>query len=164
MNSTRIALMITAVASLMALTLFAQEKQPGAAPKLVRLQSDGETFAEVRLLKAGKVNLSGQNIERDIVTGKATATDATIEIDVPGGKPITLKASKIELIYNDADAARIAEARSREQKLEQKLALLKEDLKQLLGQYTEEHPKVKQLRGRIDELEAHLAELRSMNR
>lgn len=134
----------------MTLTLRAEERQPNSVPKLIRLQSDGETFAEVRLLKASKVNVSGKNIQRNMATGITTVTDATVEIEAPGRKPVTVKADQIEVIYDDAGAARVAETRDREQKL----AYLRQRLTDALDRYTDQHPVVKSLQVEIANLES----------
>lgn len=83
--------------SLLAIAIFAANKPSSAPPTLIRLQANGHTVAEVRLLKPTQLKLKSDSTERDATTGRTTAIDATVEIATQG-QPITIKAERVELI------------------------------------------------------------------
>jgi hypothetical protein len=90
------AVAIIAVTSLAA-AILAANKQTSAPPTLIRLQANGDTLAEVRLLKPTQLKLKGDSTERDASTGRTIASNAVVEI-ATRGQPITIRAERVELL------------------------------------------------------------------
>ncbi len=72
-------------------------------PNLIRLkQADGETITEVRLLSTTNLAMHGRDSQVVYGGGKPpveTLSDATIELTGKDGKTITIKAARIEALY-----------------------------------------------------------------
>src|SRR6266446_6405065 len=81
-------------------TLFAVERQSGVGPPtLIRLKSNGDTIAELRLPKGPGFMISAKNSNYDVRSERNTAKgDVTIRIEHAGGSPVIVKADEIEAI------------------------------------------------------------------
>jgi len=92
-------IMAAVVLGLMA-TLFAVEKPSGvSAPKLIRLKSNGDTIAELRLPKGTAFTISAKKTNYDVRSERNTAMgDVTIRIEHAGGSPIIVKADEIDAV------------------------------------------------------------------
>ena len=91
---------IAAVVLGLAVTLFAVEKQPGTLPaKLIRLKSNGETIAELRIPKGTTYSIGARQLHAYAIGERTTAKgDVTIYIGHPGGSPIVVKADEVEAV------------------------------------------------------------------
>ena len=92
--------MIAAIVLGLTVALFAVEKQSGtSAPKLIRLKSNGDTIAELRIPKGTTLEISGKESNYDVNSERATAKgDVTIRILHAGGSPVVVKADEIEAV------------------------------------------------------------------
>jgi hypothetical protein len=92
--------MIAAVVLGLTVTLFAVEKQSGTSPaKLIRLKSNGETIAELRIPKGTSFTISGKTTHGYAEGGRITAVgDVTVHIRHAGSSPVVVKADEIEAV------------------------------------------------------------------
>ena len=81
-------------------TLFAVEKQTAtSAPKIIRLKSNGDTIAELRIPKGTAFEVEAKEQNYDVNHERQTAKgDVTIRITHAGGPPVVVKADEIEAV------------------------------------------------------------------
>jgi hypothetical protein len=91
---------IAGVALGMGATVFSVEKQSGtSAPKLIRLKSNGDTVAELRIPKGTMFEVVGKESNYDVSSERQTAKgDVTIRITYAGGSPVIVKTDEIEAV------------------------------------------------------------------
>jgi len=83
-------------------TVLSVENQSGtSAPKLIRLKSNGETIAELRILKSARFSIAAKEAKYNTDIHRWTLKgDVRIEIKHEGGSPVLVKAHEIESVSN----------------------------------------------------------------
>ena len=93
-------LMIASAIFVLTATLFAIERQAGSTEtQTIHLKGNGETFAEVRLLKGAKIHsMQGQNLHHYAI-GPRTTAKGGVMIEMKYGESIvTIKADEVEVV------------------------------------------------------------------
>jgi hypothetical protein len=92
--------MVAVVVLGLTVTLFAVEKQPGTnTPRLIRLKSNGDTIAELRIPNGAGYEITGKASNYEVTTGRQTAKgEVTIRIRHAGGSPVVVMADEIEVV------------------------------------------------------------------
>jgi hypothetical protein len=81
-------------------TVFSVENQSGtSAPKLIRLKSNGDTVAELRIPKGTMFEVAAKESNYDVSSERQTAKgDVTIRITYAGGSTVIVKTDEIEAV------------------------------------------------------------------
>ena len=84
----------------LAATLFAVERQAGRTEtQTIHLKANGETFAEVRLLKGTRIHtMKGQNLHHYVVGPRTTAKGGVMIEMKNGENVVTIKADEVEVV------------------------------------------------------------------
>lgn len=92
---------IAAVVLGLTITLLAAQKQPAptSSPKLIRLKSNGDTIAELRIPKGTILSISGKQTGYDTRTERQVAKgNVTIEIRRAGRSAVVVKTDEMEMV------------------------------------------------------------------
>ena len=88
---------IVAIAIATAFAVFAAGKKP-TDQTVVRLKIGGKTVAELRVLDAGALTITGDQVNHVVETSTTIAKGATIQFGGVSGKSITVKAEEAEIL------------------------------------------------------------------
>jgi hypothetical protein len=88
---------IVGIAIATALAVLAADKKP-ADQTLVRLKVGGKIVAELRVLDAGALSVTGEQVNHVKASSTTTAKEATIQFGGASGKSITIKAEEVEIV------------------------------------------------------------------
>ena len=88
---------IVAIAIATAFAVLAADKKP-ADQTLVRLKVGGKIVAELRVLDAGALTVTGDQVSHVVETSTTSAKGATIQFGGASGKSITVKAEEAEIV------------------------------------------------------------------
>jgi len=99
MKSKHTAVIIALVLAVVA-TVFAVEKQSAtAAPRLIRLKSNGATIAELKLPKGTQFEIKSPESTHEKDSGRLTAKGGvTIQIKHAGGSSVIVQAEEIDMV------------------------------------------------------------------